>query len=343
MKLPNCLKVTSCLLVLALHPAIAQETFQKVAPNARATQREYAEQQQKRLLAGKYDELEKEIATPSLAEPVAVGLGPEGGFFTSFRLDDWQQKPDWAPTFKALDAWEAAAPTSPASRLAHSSALIAYAWAARGSGTADTVTDGGWKLFGERLIESHNKLKEAEKMGGAAQPIYWRNLLILCRGLQAPKQKTTEFTDEALKQFSDNPGIYAGYCIAILPRWGGEPGEWQSWIKAQNADARWAGKEMPADVYARILWQVYDYIRNTDGPLFESKDLSWEKTRQGLDQLCEKYPKSAYWKTARARFAWVANDPKALKEAITALGGSYDSWAMGPKDFTEMLESVRTK
>lgn len=332
-----------CFLLLAQCLAVAQDTWKKVTPNARGTQMSYVHPQLERLLSGKYEELEKEMASPSFADAEALGMTPQRGFFSTFRFEDWKKPVNWDGYFKGLDGWQAAFPKSPSSLLARSTAMVGYAWDARGNGVAGTVTENGFKLFGERLIEGLKKLDEARKLGGDKEPAYWVNLLVYCRGLQAPPEKIKEVVDEALKRFPEDPDIYYGYCVAILPRWGGDVGEWQSWISTQNKDARWGGKEMDPQLYVRILWRVYGYIEDSDGPLFENKKLSWEKAKLGLDQLCEKYPKSVYWKTVRAHMAWAAEDAKALTAAITALNGTYDSWAIAPGDLEKMLQDARAK
>lgn len=74
-------------------------------------------------------------------------------------------------------------------RLARATTLIDYAWVARGAGVAGTVNKDGWKLFGDRLVESLKKEEEAMKLGGDKHGVYWRNLLFLARGLQAPRRK----------------------------------------------------------------------------------------------------------------------------------------------------------
>lgn len=335
--------VSNCLLLVIQCSAFAQDNWKKAAPNARGTQISYVQRQLDLLFHGKYEELEKEMASPSLPDAEAIGMTPDRAFFSTFRYEDWNKSPDWEQLFKRFDEWEAAFPKSPASRLARSTALIDYAWAARGKGFAGTVTDDGWKLFGERLVEGVKKLEEARTLGGDKEATYWTNMLTFCRGLQAPPDKTKKVVEEGLKRFPGNPNVYYIYCVAILPRWGGGEGEWQAWVDAQNKDARWGGKEMDPMLYAQILWLVYGYIYDKDGPFFESKKLSWEKAKLGLDQLCEKHPKSIYWKTARAHMAWSARDAKALSAAVAALDGTYDSWAISPKDFQEILNSIHGK
>jgi hypothetical protein len=290
---------------------------------------------------GEYGELEKEAAAPTMLGAETLGLTADRSFYSAFRFEDWSMKPDWGGYFKALDGWEAAFPKSPYSRLARATALIGYAWEARGSGAAKTVTKNGWQLFGDRLIEGVKKLEEARKLGGDKEPVYWVNMLTFCRGLQVPLDKTRKVVDEALKRWPEEPSIYSWYCIAILPRWGGGEVEWEQWVSAQNKDARWGGKDMDPKLYAQILWGVYRYIKDSDGPPFAHGELSKEKAKLGMDQLCEKYPKSVYWKSVRARFAWAAQDKMALVAAVAALEGTYDPWVILPADFEKMLNDLQ--
>ncbi len=326
-----------CLLCCA-SLATAEEKWQRVEPNAKALHWKYFEVQWERLLSGKYAELEKEAATPTFADAESCGISPENALFAMFGLEDWRKDPEFNQVFKALDGWDATFPKSPYSRLARATTLIDYAWVARGAGVAGTVNKDGWKLFGDRLVESLKKEEEAMKLGGDKHGVYWRNLLFLARGLQAPPAKTKEMVNDALKRFPEYPGIYYAYCIAILPRWGGAEGEWQAWLNAQNKEARWGGKEMDPKLYAQILWQVFTYIRDTDGPFFGDKHLSWEKAKLGLDQLCEKYPKSTHWNTVRACLASVAGDRKSANAAFDSLNGKFDGSVIDPPTFEAFLK-----
>src|SRR5947209_17360318 len=98
--------VSLCFLLLIQCVAFAADALKKVSPNARRIQMTYAEQQLQRLAAGKYAELEAEMATPSLADAEAIGYTPTRIFFSSFRVEDWQKVPDWDAIFKSFDSWE---------------------------------------------------------------------------------------------------------------------------------------------------------------------------------------------------------------------------------------------
>lgn len=65
-----------------------------------------------------------------------------------------------------LDAWVQARPRSAWARTARGKLLVSWAWQARGSGYADSVTEEGWRLFRERLLRARQDLEAAVELEG---------------------------------------------------------------------------------------------------------------------------------------------------------------------------------
>jgi hypothetical protein len=76
---------------------------------------------------------------------------------------------DWKALFDKLDRWVAARPQSITARVALASAYLGYASDARGEGTVDTVTENGWKLFGERIVKARQILQSASPFPTSAR------------------------------------------------------------------------------------------------------------------------------------------------------------------------------
>lgn len=304
--------------------------WERVSPNSRAQNRSYAGTQLTRLFDGQFAELEKEGAEPTFAGISVNGLSPAEAFYGCFDYSEWER------FFAQLDQWESAFPDSPVSGIARTNALIAYAWEARGSGYAHTVTEEGWRLFGERLDAASRALAKTHPQGGPNLPIYWRYRLTLALALSAPPRQTLQMAETALERFPEDAALYSLVCYYLLPRWHGAPGQWEGWLKLQSDHARWGAEGMPPKLYARIVWRVYRYLY--DEPIFENPALSWEKTLAGLDQLCAEYPDTEYWKTARARLAAGARDRQAFARSIDAMNGRFDGWAFSGKSFMAALE-----
>jgi len=71
---------------------------------------------------------------------------------------------DWDALLQELQKWVTARPQSVTARVALASAYIGYAADARGDGYANTVSEGGWKLFRERTAEARRVLEEASEL-----------------------------------------------------------------------------------------------------------------------------------------------------------------------------------
>jgi len=86
-----------------------------------------------------------------------------GGDWKLYRFYQGLAKPEggnddsdatWQHHVKALANWLKASPHSTAAHIALAEGYSDYAWNARGTGYADTVTDRGWKEFYERLARA---------------------------------------------------------------------------------------------------------------------------------------------------------------------------------------------
>jgi hypothetical protein len=144
--------------------------------------------------------------------------------------------------------WIAQFPTSITARVAYADFLREYAWHARGTGFADKVTEEGWRLFGERLESARKTLAEARELTDK-DVFWWEVALGVARGQQLPKNAYDQLLEEG-KAFEPK---FCGYDIArassLLPRWYGEPGDWEAY--AEQAAERPDG--LGAEIYARIV------------------------------------------------------------------------------------------
>src|SRR4051812_32718033 len=70
----------------------------------------------------------------------------------------------WQARLAAIREWIKTKPESITARVALANTLVSYAWKARGGGYSDTVTQNGWKLFEQRLIEAMQVLKDSKAL-----------------------------------------------------------------------------------------------------------------------------------------------------------------------------------
>jgi hypothetical protein len=218
----------------------------------------------------------------------------------------------WQQHEVTLEAWEKAFPESNTARIAHARFLISYAWQARGAGFANTVTEAGWKLFGERLNAAEKILAEAREMP-PRDPMWWREELTLALGQGWSRTQEASVFAEAKKNFPQFYLYDTGHAYYLLPRWYGEEGDWEKSAEEEMQKPEGLG----AEGYARVVFHLMDYYGN----IFRESHASWPKTREGFEQMRKKYPASLYDLTMFYRLACLAGDRELAQELFKELNG----------------------
>lgn len=216
-------------------------------------------------------------------------------------------------------AWEQAHPKSVTQRTALANLLVSYAWHARGTGYADTVTDEGWRLMGERLNQASKALEDAMRLGG--EHIYWYTVAMrLGTGQGWKKQAFDDLLTEAVRKEPEYWGIVAQRAYTLLPRWYGEEGDWERFAAQAADDPSGLGDE----AYARIVIWLSDYYAD----VFRDAQASWPRTKKGLEMLLTKYPEAVTLQNQAARLGTMGRDQEFAKAWFDRLGDSYleDVW-----------------
>ena len=71
---------------------------------------------------------------------------------------------DWQALLAELQQWVNQKPKSVTAHIALASAYMDYAWLARGSGYADTVSSSGWNQFDSRVAKANQLLDDADAL-----------------------------------------------------------------------------------------------------------------------------------------------------------------------------------
>ena len=87
------------------------------------------------------------------------------------------------------------------------------------------------KLFEQRLAEAVSILKAAETLPEKC-PRWWSVRLTTALGLSAEKEEYERLFAAAIKANPQYAGYYFDKCYYLLPRWNGEPGEWESFLSS---------------------------------------------------------------------------------------------------------------
>ncbi|PYX84423.1 MAG: hypothetical protein DMG68_20850, partial [Acidobacteria bacterium] len=131
---------------------------------------------------------------------------------------------DWNNSIQLLRQWTRERPKSITAHIALASAYEQFAWEARGSGYADTVSDSGWKLFQARTAESKRLLDEASALPTKCPEWYLVMLQLAIDQTWDLPQVRVLFEDASKFE----PGYYyyaRQFARYLQPRWNGEPGD----------------------------------------------------------------------------------------------------------------------
>jgi hypothetical protein len=227
----------------------------------------------------------------------------------------------WNKYIALLGKWAAAYPESPTPRIALANLYRDYAWEARGSGYADSVTTEGWKLFGERIEMAQGILNGAKAMKTEDAEAYYLQLILDKAMGHSRAEMESSFT-KGLKLNPDFTPIYSAKAEYLLPRWSGGPGDWESYA-AQAAD-RMGGDN--GDILYMFIVRSVAYTEGSS--LFNDSLLSYPRMKKGFLAARARYPDNTWDLNSFCYFASIAGDHDTAVDLFKRIGDNYveDVW-----------------
>jgi hypothetical protein len=282
-----------------------------------------------------FDALEKRAAELRASkETFGNGSWKIYQFYGSFEPREDEPENMWTLHDEIHKEWLAAHPGSITAHVSYIDFLAEYAWHARGGGFADTVTEEGWKLFKERLEMAANLIEKANSL--EKDPMLYSAVLRVARGQGWPKERFESLLEEAHRQEPKFWGLEVSRAISLLPRWYGEPGEWEEYAAAAARREGGSG----AQGYARIVLSLSGFYDN----IFEETEADWPITREGLGELVANHPDSLVFPNSAALLAAKAEDREFAAAMFDVIGDRYYQGAWeSPELFVMVREWARTK
>lgn len=235
-------------------------------------------------------------------------------FYESLTCEDNEPESLWQLHEQIHRDWITAFPQSVTARVAYADFFVSYAWEARGAKYAGEVAAERWPLFRERLASAQRTLEEARALP-EKDAVCWAVTLRVARGQGWEKSDYDRAVREA-NAFEPHYWKYDTYrAETLLPRWYGEPGDWEAYTEEAAARPDGLGDE----VYARMVIALHIYYKN----VFRETKVSWPKTRAGLERLRQQYPRSLDFMSETAFFAVLSGDRALAKELFAQLGDRY--------------------
>lgn len=149
-----------------------------------------------------------------VAHRTIEGLSPEERELYLDALSDEKLKPQF------FESWLQAMPESTWAFTVYGDSCVKWAWDARGSGTADTVSDASAMLFFERLNMSAIAYEHAMSLDDT-NPEPYAGMLIVAKGLSFDDESKWELFVQLVKRNPDHSAGHISMLDAINPKWGG--------------------------------------------------------------------------------------------------------------------------
>jgi parallel beta-helix repeat protein len=268
------------------------------------------------LLKGKkFDELE-EIASRLRSEETK---DKDGKWIIRFFYADLSD--DWTEVSEAyhdrvvgiLQEWINEKPESITPYVVLSGVYVSNAWSKRGSDWAYEVTEEGWEGFRESLNNALAVIRKGEELEQKDAHLY-HNLIMVGLGLSNRGLESEGF-EKGVGVNKYYPVLYIQRGITLLPRWGGGEGEYEAFAdKALEMTKDQEG----AILYARLALAAHSYTY----PDFDKFKFSYEKIKQGHEDILERYPDSNHYLNSYCLFACLNNDLEKAKELFEKIDGN---------------------
>jgi len=233
------------------------------------------------LVAGQFDELD--LMAGRLRSSKARVAG--GGWKLRVFYAALDQRPatdqEMVEHIAHIESWMKQRPGSITAPVALAGSLETWAWMARGSGTADKVTDDGWKLFEERIKRAREVLDAAEKLQPMCPQWYSAMMTVgLAQGwdgkqMQALFEKGTAFEPEYFYLYKE----YANY---LQPKWEGHPGD-------STAFARVSADKIGGDGGDLIYFWIATVLIKRGNGVMPTGEMDWQRIQRGEHVLETRY------------------------------------------------------
>jgi hypothetical protein len=300
--------------LIPLLPPPAGESAEESTPQ----QSKSAQLIQADLVAERFDELDQ------MADRFRSSKGrmPGGGWKLQVfyqALD--QREPNDAATVEHLthiEHWMAAKPDSITARVAAAQSLHQWAWLARGSGLADTVTPEMAKLFFARIERDEEVLKAAEKMQPMC-PQWYSEMMTVGLAEGWDRAKMQDMFDRATQFEPGYLSFYRDFANYLLPKWEGHPGD-------AAAFAKTAADRVGGDEGDLIYFEFATVVIKRGNGGIPTKQMDWERIKRGARVLGKDYGQSRTTVNQFAFMAWKYRDAAVAGPLFAEIG---ERWAPG--------------
>lgn len=307
----------------------AEVEKEAAAERSNEEQDDYARQVKSMLTAWDFAALDQEAATVRASKARLVG-----GRWKIYELYDAVSRPpggntdqDWTNHLETLKQWEEKEPNSATPRIALAQTYINYAWHARGSGSASTVTREEWRQFNQRIDLAASSLLDAAKLPEKC-PVWFSAMQTVALAQGWDKKEARDLFELAASYEPEFLTPYVKYAYYLTPKWYGLPGESEAF--AEESAMRLGGER--GDIaYFHIASQLICTCQAEKPPF--PRELSWARAKKGFEENTRLYGASKQGLNDFALMAYAAGDKEAAEEAFGKIGEEWSAETWWKQDY----------
>ncbi|MCI0602731.1 DUF4034 domain-containing protein [bacterium] len=228
---------------------------------------------------------------------------------------------DYTKRISKLRKWIQLKPDSIYANIALGRAQTGYAWQLRGSGFADTVSDQQFADFQKILEEADATLN---KMSSRANEcvVWYEAKQIIGKGLGWELGEMTKLLESAISVEPLYYDIYSGHALYLLPRWHGNPGDWEAFAaQAAGSTEKKIDLQEANILYSDICWHMSRMYSGSE--FFQQNKVNWRGIKKGFLDRQEKYGASIRYLNAFCLLAGSASDKATTRALMERIG---DRW-----------------
>jgi len=215
--------------------------------------------------------------------------------------------------------------------------LIHYAWDARGGGWANTVTDEGWKLMGERLAGAEAALTKAWEMDpGDPQAPTLMLKVELGQGKGRPVMET--WFKRAMEADPDNHDACKKKMYYLEPKWHGSPEEMITFGRELVAGGNFEARLPFGLTDAHVNLAGYEDTPKARLDYYKKPDV-WKDVQSVYEPYLKLHPNSAFDRSWYAKLACLCGQFTVADAQFQILGGKAQASVFGTRAEMERMRA----
>ena len=243
-------------------------------------------------------------------------------------------KPSHESVFKQVEPLLLANwPQEAAIHLLRGDYYIDYAWHARGNGYADTVTEEGWKLFGERLALAEEALERAWTLDrtDARIPI---KMITLELGQGEGRERMELWFQRAMELDPNNYEACWKKSYYLEPKWYGSPEDLLKFGRECVASGKWGGRVPLALVDAHM--RLARYVPEGKHKDYWKRPEVWKDLKAGFEKFFQNCPDANGTRQRYVLYAYKCEQWEELNRELSLLKSVDYAYFGGKAKFEEI-------